>query len=70
MQLVYAPYCVYIIKHLSISESFLLVFSSHLLQDASHVVPGDSEDMSYPEEDLFDVENLLDDDTFMSIAFE
>lgn len=49
-----------------------MVFSSHLLQDASHVAPGDSEDISYyyPEEDLFDVENLLDDDTFMSIAFE
>lgn len=49
-----------------------MVFCSHLLQDASHVVPGDSEDISYyyPEEDLFDVENLLDDDTFMSIAFE
>nr|XP_009798948.1 PREDICTED: calmodulin-binding transcription activator 2-like isoform X2 [Nicotiana sylvestris] len=28
------------------------------------------EDTSYPEEELFDVENLLDDDTFMSIAFE
>lgn len=39
-------------------------------KDASHTVPGDSEHMSYPEEDLFDVENLLDDDTFMSIAFE
>ncbi|CAI9104028.1 OLC1v1002633C3 [Oldenlandia corymbosa var. corymbosa] len=29
-----------------------------------------SEDMNYPDEELFDVESLLDDDTFMSLAFQ
>lgn len=41
------------------------------MQDASDmVVTSGSENVSYPEEDLLDVENLLDDETFMSIAFE
>ncbi|KAG8364138.1 hypothetical protein BUALT_Bualt19G0095600 [Buddleja alternifolia] len=39
-------------------------------KDASDVIPDNFEDMIYPEEDLIDVASLLDDDTFMSIAFQ
>lgn len=39
-------------------------------KDASTAVVGSSEDTSYQDEDLLDIETLLDDDTFMSIAFE
>ncbi|KAK4375071.1 hypothetical protein RND71_005748 [Anisodus tanguticus] len=38
--------------------------------DGSTGIPKSSEDTSCHEENLFDVEDLLDDDTFMSIAFE
>ncbi|XP_031126354.1 calmodulin-binding transcription activator 2-like isoform X2 [Ipomoea triloba] len=39
-------------------------------KDASTGVVGSSEDTSYQDEDLLDIETLLDDDTFMSIPFE
>ncbi|XP_059313745.1 calmodulin-binding transcription activator 2 isoform X3 [Lycium ferocissimum] len=39
-------------------------------QDGPSQIPEIPEDSIYPEEELFDVESLLDDDTFMSIAFE
>ncbi|KAL3515538.1 hypothetical protein ACH5RR_022440 [Cinchona calisaya] len=39
-------------------------------QDTSNLILKGSEDVSYPDEELFDVEKLLDDDTFMSIAFD
>lgn len=39
-------------------------------QDGSTQIPAIPEDTIYPEEELFDVDSLLDDDTFMSIAFE
>ncbi|KAK4424328.1 Calmodulin-binding transcription activator 2 [Sesamum alatum] len=38
--------------------------------DAPDVIPDNMEDMIYPEEDLVDVASLLDDDTFMSLAFQ
>ncbi|KAI3448258.1 hypothetical protein Pfo_004923 [Paulownia fortunei] len=38
-------------------------------KDASDVIPDNIEDMVYPEEELIDVASLLDDDTFMSLAF-
>ncbi|XP_059313744.1 calmodulin-binding transcription activator 2 isoform X2 [Lycium ferocissimum] len=39
-------------------------------KDGPSQIPEIPEDSIYPEEELFDVESLLDDDTFMSIAFE
>lgn len=39
-------------------------------KDTSDMIPGDVEDTIYTDEDLIDVEALLDDDTFMSLAFE
>ncbi|XP_027774283.1 calmodulin-binding transcription activator 2 isoform X9 [Solanum pennellii] len=39
-------------------------------QDGPIQIPEIPEDTIYPEEELFDVDSLLDDDTFMSIAFE
>ncbi|KAL3538637.1 hypothetical protein ACH5RR_002003 [Cinchona calisaya] len=39
-------------------------------EDTSDKILKGSDGVSYPDEELFDVENLLDDDTFMSIAFE
>lgn len=45
-------------------------FFFHFQQDGPTQIPEIPEDAIYPEEDLFDVESLLDDDTFMSIAFE
>lgn len=47
-----------------------LFFFFHFQQDGPTQIPEIPEDAIYPEEDLFDVESLLDDDTFMSIAFE
>lgn len=39
--------------------------------DASDIVlPDNIEDVFYPGDDLIDVEALLDDDTFMSLAFQ
>ncbi|KAL6517638.1 hypothetical protein OROMI_033339 [Orobanche minor] len=38
-------------------------------EEASEVIPNIIEDVIYPEE-LLDIESLLDDDTFMSLAFE
>ncbi|KAL0387139.1 UNVERIFIED_CONTAM: Calmodulin-binding transcription activator 2 [Sesamum radiatum] len=38
--------------------------------DASDAIPDNMEEMIYPEEDLVDVASLLDDDTFMSLAFQ
>ncbi|KAL6515308.1 hypothetical protein OROHE_018940 [Orobanche hederae] len=39
-------------------------------EEASEVIPNSIEDVIYPEEELLDIESLLDDDTFMSLAFE
>lgn len=39
-------------------------------QDATDMVPDIMEEMNYAGEDLIDISSLLDDDTFMSIAFE
>ncbi|KAK6121215.1 hypothetical protein DH2020_045041 [Rehmannia glutinosa] len=39
-------------------------------KDASDVAPDNMDDMIYAEDDLIDVSSLLDDDTFMSLAFE
>ncbi|CAN4107976.1 unnamed protein product [Withania somnifera] len=40
------------------------------VKDGRTQTPEIPEDTIYPEEELFDVDSLLDDDTFMSIAFE
>ncbi|KAK6156846.1 hypothetical protein DH2020_011094 [Rehmannia glutinosa] len=39
-------------------------------KDASDVIPDSIEDVIYTEDDLIYIESLLDDDTFMSLAFE
>ncbi|GER55526.1 calmodulin-binding transcription activator [Striga asiatica] len=39
-------------------------------KETSDTIPESIENIIYPEEDLFDIESLLDDDTFMSLAFE
>ncbi|KAL6513145.1 hypothetical protein OROGR_020631 [Orobanche gracilis] len=38
-------------------------------KDASDAIPDNMEDLIYPGDDLIDVASLLDDDTFMSLAF-
>ncbi|GAA0150470.1 hypothetical protein LIER_09405 [Lithospermum erythrorhizon] len=40
------------------------------LNETSKMIIQGSEDTTYAEEELFDIQSLLDDDTFMSIAFE
>uniref|UniRef100_M1AY03 Uncharacterized protein n=1 Tax=Solanum tuberosum TaxID=4113 RepID=M1AY03_SOLTU len=54
--------------HLLFLYTFL--FFLHFQQDGPIQIPEIPEDIIYPEEELFDVDSLLDDDTFMSIAFE
>ncbi|KAG9157670.1 hypothetical protein Leryth_014195 [Lithospermum erythrorhizon] len=39
-------------------------------KETSEMIIQGSEDTTYAEEELFDIQSLLDDDTFMSIAFE
>ncbi|GER30061.1 calmodulin-binding transcription activator [Striga asiatica] len=39
-------------------------------EETSDTIPESIENVNYPEEDLLDIESLLDDDTFMSLAFE
>ncbi|CAA0807333.1 Calmodulin-binding transcription activator 2 [Striga hermonthica] len=39
-------------------------------KETADTIPESIENTIYPEEDLFDIESLLDDDTFMSLAFE
>lgn len=39
-------------------------------QDVSDMVPDNMVDTMNAEEDLIDISSLLDDDTFMSLAFE
>lgn len=54
--------------HLLFLYTFL--FFLYFQQDGPIQIPEIPEDTIYPEEELFDVDSLLDDDTFMSIAFE
>lgn len=52
------------------SGLIICCLSSLTQDDASTRVVESSEDTSYQDEDLLDIETLLDDDTLMSISFE